>query len=149
MLKNCRFGFDPAGLILFLAVMLPNFVWFAVPAPDDVLRGASVTGTPDAIGSVCQVLMTASLCFIVRRDRTDLRASGAVVSAAACVLFYYLCWGLYYAGRVSPAVLLGLTLFPCAAFLFYSFDRRNWIAAIFALAFSVCHLTHTVVNYLL
>ncbi|MDY6327685.1 MAG: hypothetical protein SPL47_10310 [Bacteroidales bacterium] len=26
-LQNYRFGFDPWGLILFLLVMLPNFIW--------------------------------------------------------------------------------------------------------------------------
>lgn len=31
-----RFGFDFWGLILFLLVMVPNFIWFAVPAPNDV-----------------------------------------------------------------------------------------------------------------
>ena len=28
-LKQYRFGFDPWGLLLFLLVMLPNFIWFA------------------------------------------------------------------------------------------------------------------------
>ncbi len=64
-LKNYRFGFDPWGLILFLLVMLPNFVWFAVPAPDDILRADSVTPVVDAIGSVFQVLTVACLCFVI------------------------------------------------------------------------------------
>jgi hypothetical protein len=28
-LNQYRFGLDPWGLILFLLVMLPNFIWFA------------------------------------------------------------------------------------------------------------------------
>ncbi len=49
-LKQYRFGFDPWGLLLFLLVMLPNFIWFAVPAPDDILRVDSATPVVDAIG---------------------------------------------------------------------------------------------------
>lgn len=54
--SHYRFGFDPWGLLLFLLVMLPNFIWFAVPAPNDILRTDSVTPVVDAVGSVFQVL---------------------------------------------------------------------------------------------
>ena len=64
-LQNYRFGFDPWGLLLFLLVMLPNFIWFAVPAPNDILRADSVTPVVDAIGSVFQVLTVACLCFVI------------------------------------------------------------------------------------
>ena len=64
-LKQYRFGFDPWGLLLFLLVMLPNFIWFAVPAPNDTLRTDSATPVADAIGSVFQVLTVAYLCFVI------------------------------------------------------------------------------------
>ena len=53
--ENYKFGFDSWGLILFLVIMIPNFIWFAVPAPNDILRAESVTKVVDANGSVCQV----------------------------------------------------------------------------------------------
>ena len=65
LLKHYRFGFDLWGLVLFLLVMLPNFIWFAVPAPNDVLRAGSVTPVVDVIASVCQVMTVACLCFLV------------------------------------------------------------------------------------
>lgn len=65
LLKQYRFGFDPWGLLLFLLVMLPNFIWFAVPAPNDILRADSATPVVDAIGSVFQVLTVACLCFVI------------------------------------------------------------------------------------
>lgn len=64
-LKQYRFGFDPWGLLLFLLVMLPNFIWFAVPASNDILRADSVTPVVDVIGSVFQVLTVACLCFVI------------------------------------------------------------------------------------
>lgn len=55
--KKYKFGFDIWGMIVFLIIMLPNFIWFAVPAPNDILRTESITVIIDAIGSICQVLM--------------------------------------------------------------------------------------------
>ena len=56
LLKKYRFGFDISGLVIFLIVMIPNFIWFAVPAPNDILRNESVTAIVDMIGSIFQVL---------------------------------------------------------------------------------------------
>ncbi len=53
MLKKYRLRFDIWGLLLFLIIMAPNFIWFAVPAPNDVLRTDSVTETLDTAASVC------------------------------------------------------------------------------------------------
>ncbi len=49
MLKEYKFGFNIYGLLLFLIIMIPNFIWFAVPAPNDVLRTESVTEVIDTI----------------------------------------------------------------------------------------------------
>lgn len=54
MLKNYRFGFAPVGLALFAALMLPNILRFAVPAPNDLLRAESVT--PAAVFTVCRII---------------------------------------------------------------------------------------------
>ena len=43
MLKNCKLSFEIWGLLLFLIVMIPNFMWFAIPAPNDILREKSIT----------------------------------------------------------------------------------------------------------
>ena len=80
-----RFGFDFLGLLLFLLVMLPNFIWFAVPAPNDVLRVDSVTPVVDVIASVCQVLTVACLCFLINKERGKLRFSPLVFAAVICV----------------------------------------------------------------
>lgn len=36
-LKKYKLSFDIWGLLLFLIIMIPDFVWFSVPAPNDVL----------------------------------------------------------------------------------------------------------------
>lgn len=147
VLSRYRFGFDVWGLILFLLVMLPNFIWFAIPAPNDVLRSESVTPIIDIIASVCQVLTVACLCFVINKERSKLCFSPLVIAAVVCVLIYYIGWVLYYSGNVNAWVILLLTIPPCLAFVLFAVDSRNLPAVLFSTGFAVCHLIFAIVNY--
>lgn len=147
-LNTYRFGFDVWGLIFFLMVMLPNFIWFAVPAQNDVLRVESVTPVVDIVASVCQVLTVACLCFVIHKERSKLYFLPLVMAALVCVVVYYTGWVLYYTGNTSTWVILLLTIPPCLAFIMFAADRKNLPAVVFATAFAVCHLIFAVVNYI-
>ena len=147
-LNTYRFGFDVWGLIFFLMVMLPNFIWFAVPAPNDVLRAESVTPVVDMVASVCQVLTVACLCFVINKKRGKLRFSPLVIAAVICVVVYYIGWGLYYSGIASDGVILMLTIPPCLAFILFAADRKNLPAVLFATGFAVCHLIFAMMNFI-
>ena len=146
-LKQYRFGFDPWGLLLFLLVMLPNFIWFAVPAPNDILRAESATPMVDAIGSVFQVLTVACLCFVINKERDKLRFTPLVVIAIICIAVYYIGWALYYGSIANSWIILLLTVPPCLAFIFFASDRKNLSAVLLATVFAVCHLVFAVVNF--
>ena len=146
-LEKYRFGFDVWGLILFLLVMVPTFIWIVVPAPNDILRAESTTPIVDAIGFVCQILCIVSLCLIVNKERNKLRFSPLVIATIVCVVLYFLGWILYYAGITNAFVILLLTLPPCAAFIIYALDRKNIPACVFATVFAVCHLFFAIENY--
>lgn len=148
MLKKYRFGFDIWGLVIFLTVMLPNFIWFAVPAPNDVLRSESATIIIDTIGSVCQVLLIGSLCFIINKEKSKLRFSPLIIMAIICIILYFAGWMLYYNGLTNPLVIIFLTLPPCLAFIFFALDRKNITAVIPAVCFTVCHLIYGIVNFI-
>lgn len=64
-LREHKLHFELRGLLTFFAAMLPNLIWFAVPAPDDKLRTDSITGAIDAAGSVIQAAMVFARCFII------------------------------------------------------------------------------------
>ncbi len=142
-----RFGFDFWGLLLFLLVMLPNFIWFAVPAPNDILRTDSVTPVVDAVGSVFQVLTVACLCFVIHKSRSKLRFSSLIVATIICIAIYYIGWVLYYTANVSPTVILLLTVPPCLAFILFAADRKNLPAVVLAVWFTLCHLIFGVENF--
>lgn len=111
--KNYRFGFDPWGLGLFLLVMLPNLIWFAVPAPNDILRAESVTPLLDAVGQVFQLAMAAALCGVRNIAQDQPMKRGNLAGTAACAALYLAGWTAYYAGIANAAVVLDLCLAPC------------------------------------
>ena len=148
-LSKYRLGFDVWGLVLFLLVMLPNFIWFAVPTPNDVLRAESVTPVADMIASTCQVLTVACLCFIINSNRGKLRFSTLIVTTVLCIVVYYTGWLLYYSGIVGAWIILMLTVPPCMAFILFAADRKNFPAALSATGFAACHLIFAIVNFIL
>lgn len=147
--KNCRFGFDLWGLGLFLLIMLPNFVWFTLPAPNDILRAESVTPLLDAAGQVFQVVLAAALCGVVNSARSGSVKRGLAAGVVLCVALYFTGWAAYYAGLTNAVVILTLCLTPCGAFLFHSAARENAPALLAAGGFAVCHLISTIVNFIL
>lgn len=147
-MKKYKIGFDVKGLIIFLIIMIPNFIWFALPAPEDILRRESVTGVIDAAGSAFQILTVSALCMLIRKECPPLKR-GYIIAVTACVLIYYAGWVLYYNGYTSPFVIAALTLPPCLALLFYSVGRRNFIAVISGLIFTICHLIYGIMNFII
>lgn len=148
-MKKYKIGFQIWGLILFLIIMLPNFYWFAVPAPHDILRGESVTPALDRIASIAQVLLVIALCILVNRNSKRMGISPLMIAAVLCCLLYYTGWVFYYQGVTNAVVVLDLCLAPCLAFLFFALDRKNKIAVIPILVFAVCHTMYGIMNFIL
>ena len=70
-----------------------------------------------------------------------------IIIVAGCCLLYFLSWIVYYKGIVNVIVVLGLTIPPCFAFLFFAIDRKNGIALTPILIFTICHLIYGVINF--
>ena len=148
MLQKYKLSFEIWRLLLFLIIMIPNFIWFAIPAPNDILRAKSITEIIDAAASVCQVLMVIALCIFRNKESKKLCATPFIIISAGCCLLYFISWIVYYNGIVNAVVILGLTIPPCLAFLFFSIDRKNGIAIIPIFIFTICHLIYGVVNFI-
>ena len=146
-LKKYRLGFDVWALVLLLIIMIPNFIWFKVPAPNDILREESVTVVIDTIASIFQAVMIICLCIVLNKDKAKFRITKLLLAVMVYCLFYYFCWILYYFGVVNAGVMYGLAFFPCSAFFLFALDRKNMIAIVPVLIFTICHLTYAVVNY--
>ena len=146
-LKNHRMGFDPWGLGLFLLIMIPNFVWFAFPAPNDVLRGESVVPVLDAVGQIFQIGIVAALCGVANITQGRPKR-GYQISIAVCVGLYFTGWAIYYTGITSAIIILDLCLAPCGALLLYALTRKNITAVISAGGFTLCHLIYGIVNFI-
>ncbi len=149
LLKKYTMGFEGWAVALFAAIMLPNILWAYIPAPNDVLRAESITPVTDGIGSFYQVLMVFCLVCIRRTDHRPTTLNRLLLGCIGCVLLYWAAWGCYYAGITYPAILLCMTLVPCAAFILFAQERRNGIALVPAAVFTLCHLYFCIRNFLI
>lgn len=148
-MKNYMFCFNIWGLVLFLIIMLPNFIWFAIPAPNDILRTDSVTPTVDAIGSFCQIFFIIALCILQRKSTPKIQVNPLIIMVIVSVLLYFTGWIFHYIGVTNPLIILLLTIPPCSAFIILAIDRKNGIALIPAICFTICHITYAVINYII
>lgn len=148
-IKSYRLGFDPWGLGLFLLIMIPNLIWFAFPAPNDVLRRESITPLVDSIAQVFQIVMAAAMCVVTNTAQDRRGKRGYLAGTVLCVLLYFAGWVTYYAGIANAAVILVLCLAPCGAFLLFALGRKNAIALISAAAFAICHFIFAMANFIL
>lgn len=146
-LRRYRFSFDPIALILFVLIMLPNIFWFAVPSINDVLREESHTPTVDLIGSVFQVIFIIALIIITRTPKIKFKFNILTTLAVVSLAAYYILWAFYYLGVVNSFLMLGLCIFPCASFIIYEIFKKNYIALIPTVLFTICHLTYCVFNF--
>ncbi len=139
-MKKIRFNIY--GLLLFLIIMIPNIIWFIVPAKNDILRIESITPLIDNIAGILQGMMILCLCFINKKQENKYGLSSIV-----CVALYFISWILYYCSIANIAIILAMCVFPCLAFIFYEIKTRNWLALIPTLIFSVLHLVHGILNF--
>lgn len=148
-MKKYKLGFDAWGLLLFLVIMIPNFIWFVVPAPNDILRTESVTPIVDSIGSIFQILFVSILCMLKRKDLERLKISKLIIMTIVAVGLYYVGWVAYYIGITNPVIIILLTIPPCASFGLYAIDRKNVLALIPIIVFTFCHIVYGVGNYII
>lgn len=123
-LKKYKLSFDIWGLLLFLIIMIPNFIWFSVPAPNDVLRVDSVTEVVDTIASICQVWMVIALCIFVNRRIGRFHITPLIITVMICCLLYFASWIGYYFDIVNAVIILGLTIPPCWHLCFLLLTER-------------------------
>lgn len=148
-LRQYKYGFDIGGFIVFLAIMLPNIIWFVLPAQNDIFRTESITPIIDFVGLCSQILMIAVFCCIQRRDYQLKWFSTMIGGIVAGIIAYYACWLAYYAGNTSALVVLLLACVPCFCFILLAVERKNWVALFFTSVFTICHVASSVVNFVI
>ncbi|MBQ9659004.1 MAG: hypothetical protein IJV31_09645 [Clostridia bacterium] len=148
-MKKYKIGFDFWGLLLFLVIMLPNFIWMAIPAPNDILRVSSITPIIDTIGSIFQVIFILLMCILIRKDSAKIKFSKIIIGMIISVICYFIGWIFYYCGFTNSLIIVLLTIPPCLAFILYTIDRKNVLALISVIIFTICHIIYGFVNYII
>ena len=148
-IRKYKIGFDIWGLLLFLIIMIPNFIWFAVPTSNDILRNESLTPMIDMIASIFQVIMVISLCIIKNKQCQKSMEKTWFKWIVIAIIIYFVGWILYYIGIVNSVIILDLCIAPCVAFIILSIDRKNIIALIASIIFMICHVLYGIINFII
>lgn len=137
LFKKYKFGFDVWGLVLFAVLMLPNIVYWCIPAFND-LGGNS---TLDIIATVFEVMGIALLIFVVQKEQKRRYFFDSLyLTASLFVVFYYVAWILYFCGFNQMSIIVFLAVCPCAALLLYEIERKNLPALLPTAVFAVLHV---------
>jgi len=146
---NKKIKFDIWGLALFSIIMIPNLIWAAIPAPNDILRAESVTPIVDMFASVFQVILVAALCITMQGKQKTPVGKQFLLGIILAILVYFSGWVWYYKGTVNQVTILILCVAPCLAFIFFSVARKNKVALIAAILFMICHLIFSIGNFMI
>ena len=147
-IRKYKIGFDILGLLLFLIIMIPNFIWFAVPTSNDILRNESITPVIDMIASIFQVIMVIALCIIKNKHCQKPMKKIWFKLIIVSIIIYFAGWILYYIGIVNALVIIDLCIAPCVAFMLLSIARKNIFAFILSIMFMICHALYGIINFI-
>ena len=147
-IRKYKIGFDILGLLLFLIIMIPNFIWFAVPTSNDILRNESITPVIDMFASIFQVIMVIALCIIKNKHCQKPMKKIWFKLIIVSIIIYFAGWILYYIGIVNALVIIDLCIAPCVAFMLLSIARKNIFAFILSIMFMICHAIYGIINFI-
>lgn len=147
-IRKYKLAFDILGLLLFLIIMLPNFIWFAVPTSNDILRNESITPVIDLLASIFQVIMVIALCIIKNKHCQKPMKKIWFKLIIVSIIIYFAGWILYYIGIVNALVIIDLCIAPCVAFMLLSIARKNIFAFILSIMFMICHALYGIINFI-
>ena len=131
---------DGLGILLCVAVLLPNLVWLLLPPPFDVLQSVTVGKVLKTAARVLTGFLWFALCLVVNDSRKTPFHTKMFFQVLGLLLLYFLAWSFYYAGFINGLTILVLCFAPCAAFLLFVLARENAFGLLAVLGFSACHV---------
>ena len=147
-IRKYKICFDILGLLLFLIIMIPNFIWFSVPTSNDILSNESITPVINMIASIFQVIMVIALCIIKNKHCQKPMKKIWFKLIIVSIIIYFAGWIVYYIGIVNALVILDLCIAPCVAFMLLSIARKNIFAFILSIIFMICHALYGIINFI-
>ena len=148
-MKNLRLRFSYFGALIVAAQALPNVLWALFPPAQNRLEG-NVSSVPliEYGEHILGVAIVILLLFLVNKSVPNRlhRSAPAIISYAAIAL-YWLCWGFYFAGVQSNAVLYPMVILPPVAFFCAGLAGKVWPTAAASAVFLVFHLLVALENF--
>ena len=148
LIKQYEIGFDFWGFILFLAIMIPNFVWYFVPVENDILDIPTMTPVIDRISRIFQFLAVGALCVLRNVDGKTPMNTAKKIAIAVGYVIYITGWTIYFTGHSSNFTVIIITIVPAVMLMIFSSGRRNILAFYAFLMFLIFHSIFAFMNFI-
>lgn len=139
-IRNYRPGFEICGFILAVAILLPNLIWYYIPAPVDPLRDTVSYTSPIGIATtVLRLLAALTATFTVNLDSRAPHFGAASIIILAFGGMYYVGWLLYYMGVASYVAVVFVTIPAFIMLTTLAIDRSNIFSLVLCIAYGSVH----------
>lgn len=142
---DTKFGFSMIGLIVFMAPMLVNILYFVLPQtnpPEDKKQPVW-----DQIEGASRMLYAVALCILVPTKEVDFHSfyfCGMIIFGG----LYSIVWMRYFIGGKEIALLgsnflfvpIPLAIFPVAYYLLGALWLKNYVALSCMIVFGISHI---------
>lgn len=147
---SMTFAFSWRGLVAFCLQELPYLFWLIRPPVNDPLReNEPTTVLLKLLEAGGGILTVALLLLLVPKTKDKLSNPVFLWVAGLLLLFYYVSWGFYLAGKASGLLIVfGLTVPVPLFYFFVSLYLQNGWAALASSFFLFGHTWSNVLNFL-
>ena len=139
-------GFSWKGFLVFLLPMLPNFLFFILPALSGAKAAAKSPFILDIIEHGSQAIFFMLLIFWLSKKASPMLSLYTILMAVF-LLFYFGCWADYFTVGANFTMLMLMAIVPVIYFLLSSIWLHNTIAIIPLAIFGITHIIITYINY--
>ena len=143
------FRFSLFGALIVAAQALPNILWALFPPAINRLEGNASSAAFIEYGEhVLGVAIVILLLFLEnKRQPRKFPNDRWTITAYTAIMFYWLCWALYFTGVQPDFVIYAMVILPPVAFFSVGMAKKVWPVSIASAAFVIFHLLVAMENF--
>ncbi len=139
-IRNYRPGFELSAFVLSIAILLPNLIWYFIPAPTDLLRNnVSFTSPLGVASTVLRLLAMLTAILLINLESREPHFGVGSIIVLAFGGMYYVGWLLYYMSVAGYVAVVFVTLPAIVMLTTLAIDRSNLFSLLFCIAYGCVH----------
>ena len=143
---NYYFGFSWYGFIVFLLPMLPNILYFLIPASTESGKNENSHLVLDILEHGSQAIFIFLLIFVISRQTTEILCPYTIIMVIS-LFIYFVLWIFCFTGKANLIILLGMAVLPVVYFILAEMWLHNYLAILPTAFFGIAHVIITYIDF--